>query len=153
MDFTALKTELASPAYAGLSIDDMLTAVNSKTVAARRPIPADEVTQFFVKNGIFAAAYFAAANTQLDMTLRAACQTLRDTIEHNAFSVFDLDNPDDKTLIDTYVGGLISAGVMTADQQTALYALADITQPWWQANNYGEPIGRGFLINAGVISQ
>lgn len=64
-------------------------------------------------------------------------------------------------LIDVSKGTVIRAALQTlfAGKTTtlanlaALVATADqpLTIPWWQSNGFPEPIGRGFLVAAGII--
>lgn len=128
-----LQTEIVKPEYAGMSDTEICMALNAKTVPGRGPIAGDNVKSFFVRTGIIGKAKIFADDVANDKDLRSACQTVCDSFALNAFANFDLDDPAAKKDADQFTGALMAAGVMSAEQQDELYAMAGNATPWTEA--------------------
>lgn len=126
----------------------LAASLNASTVKRSEPIKIEDARGFLIKEGILAAAYFAAQDQNLDMKLRISCLTARDALMQNAFSSFDINNPTDKALIDQFVGDMITAGVMTPIQRDALYALATVDVPFADSIQAGRALDFGDVMLA-----
>lgn len=128
----AVAAGLVAQQAAVAALQAIAAAVNARTISVNQVVSDTTVKQFMFAQGIVGACALAAANTELTAQERAACQTLRDAVLNGGGLAFDLTNVAEKAAIDAACAAQIAAGVMTADQQTALYALGTVSAPAWK---------------------
>lgn len=113
--YAGLKTEIAKPAYGGLSDAAIVTAINAPGSLVPQPIPSVWVASFFGLSGLRASIEDMSKDEE--SPFRSACLGLIDFFWGvGAGRVFDVTDANLLGLLD----GLVSAGKMTADQRTAL---------------------------------
>jgi len=132
--YAALKTEIAKADYSGMTDEQIIAAVNAKTTPVANPISGQTVKQYMIRRGILGAASIYSDNTTNAAELRAACRAVVDSLLHDAFAEFDLGDTVAKSDIDGFCAALISAGCMTADQQTELYSMQNVPTSWFSIN-------------------
>src|SRR5947209_4995443 len=126
----ALPSELANPAYAGLSDQQAAVAVNAKTVPS--PAPLWQIQQYVMQQ----ANYITLRRASLtpgdpDFPVAAAAA---DMIFHGKFEAVDLSLP----AVQATIAGIVAAGWWTSADAAAIEALGTI--PWWKSVGLPRPV-------------
>ena len=143
MSLNSLSAEIALPAYAGMSDQQIADAVNAKRVSVRRPVPT-----YLVRRKACEGLYWSdlldaceSSEVMLKRLSRAMMIWVNDT--SGTVQTIDMDLP----AVVSVMAGLVSFGVITQPQADALSALADASIPWTESVGLPE-IGVGLVINA-----
>lgn len=153
--FAALRTELQTDpehvGYAALAVDGKhrLEAVHAAlhlerdgTYRERPLVPKSEVQDYLVGEGLLAVIDRTARNDATDTRLQSICIQVVNTLRGD-YSAFDLGQARTVAAIDA----LISAGLATSAQKTALLALARVKCSRAEAV-CGAPVSRDDLLKA-----
>jgi hypothetical protein len=143
-----LAAEIASPAYAGLSDDAIIAAVNAKRVASRRLVPTWEVRRAAIEGGYWPALILAAGDSINSQRQGLAISVLAWIDDQSGtIQTVDMDRPATQQML----AGLVAAEFVTQSQADALAALADTDTAWTESVGLPE-IGLGLLNNARRIN-
>lgn len=96
--------------------------INAIAPPKRELVAAADLQYFAAINGIWARLRLAIGNTSTPDLIKGVCITFIDWVD--AGRPIDLDNP----AVAEMLGALVAAGLVTAEQQTALMALANKAQ-------------------------
>lgn len=124
-DYAQLKTELALAEYSGLSDVDAASHFNAKTATTVNPLlTVDVLRSWAASSGARSAIETGITNT--NATVASICLSVRDFLLGGG-APLDLAS----TNIQTMIGALVQATVLTSDQQTSLFALQNQTVPYY----------------------
>ena len=145
MDLSKLVAELSGPAYADMNDQEAADAINAKMVSVRSVVETWQLKQFLIEQSIWPTLKLTIEDREVPSIIRGLCISVVDWVDDAAGKVrtVDLDLPS----VVAMIGGLVSAGLATESQATALRALGDQLLPWPVANGLSE-IGVGFVRNA-----
>lgn len=158
VDFTALIAKW--PSISGSTTQEKLDAINALTVAGPNVnVQPSQVVRYLALNLKLATIMKYAASPP--STLAGTCATelvALLNIGQNAPPFYTSD-PADYAALQGMLNALAgdAASGITSDDVAALLALASTTMPWWQASvaNGGggldQPVGLGYLVNAGLV--
>jgi hypothetical protein len=144
----ALAAEIATPAYAGLTDDSIIAAVNAKRVASRRLVPTWEIRRAAIEGGYWPALVLAATDSSNPQRQGLAISVLA-WIDDQSGTIQTVDM--DRLGTQQMLAGLVAAGFVTQPQADALAALADTDTTWTDSVGLPE-IGIGLLNNARRIN-
>ena len=136
-----LSTELSKPEYASLSDQEAADVLNAKAVSAQRSVPIRELKQYAIFQGIWPKLK-AGRNSQ-DASVAAVCTSIIDWIEDARVQSVDVAIAE----VQTMIGALVAADIMTQQQADEIIAMGVIQMPWAQSIGYQE-IGIGLVRNA-----
>lgn len=126
MDYIALANEINTDplalGYAGkgdAQVANILNTVNVSYTANNPLVSLNTLSIWAAKNGVRGPIEQNALNNA--STVQSICLAVKDLLVSMNGPSFDTSNADNKAM----VGALVSAGVMTAAQQTALLALGN----------------------------
>jgi hypothetical protein len=144
----SLAAEIATPAYAGMSDDAILAAVNAKRVVSRRLVPTWEIRRAAIEGGYWPSLVLAAADSSSSQRQGLAISVLAWIDDQSGtIQAVDMDRPSTEQMI----AGLVAAELVTQSQADALAALADADTAWTESVGLPE-IGIGLLNNARRIN-
>lgn len=129
IDYLALKTELAKPAYTGLSDVAAAAAINAATVAGEGAVSGPTIGQLWARRGVLGAAYERANRAALTTAQRAKAWQAISMVQQDGFSGLDPNNAAQRTQLVTFLDELVTDTIMTAADKTATLALLAKTQP------------------------
>lgn len=139
-DIDPLIAELAKPEYSGLSDQECADLINAKTVDVVVSVANSEIKRQALLNGVWAAIVLGQRDTNLQKA--ALCisvvEWLNDT--RNETQKTDLDLP----AVQIMLAGLVTFGLMTQEQATAIDSLKHQSEPWTTHNGLPE-IGIGLV--------
>lgn len=153
----ALKTEIAFPAYEGLSEPDIATALNTKNISADVDIQIELIHRRLIGQGILGKidariAYYVpkvgaevAVNSAVEGKL-ATLYNARTSLEF--LPSYEMTNGPTKTFVSNMLTDLVAEGVLTNPQRTALLVLAD-----GLISRAEQLFGRGTVIDSGDVSR
>lgn len=144
---TPLQTELALPAYAGFTDQQAADALNAVLVAGRRLAPLWEVQQWIQVNGIL-APLTAAALAPTDPRYNVAVQVYH-MVFLGKFDNVDFDNSAVKPMLD----GLVTAGLISSDQRTALDSLANVSTTRAAQLGFRKPVTANMVTVARIKDE
>lgn len=126
IDYSALKSEITTdPKSLGLAgksdaeMASLLNAPNAAFMAVNPLLPLTALGIWAAKTGVRAKVEQAALNNV--SPVQSPCLAIRDLLVTMNGPPFDVSNADNQAM----VAALVSAGVMTAEQQTELAALGN----------------------------
>ena len=143
MSLNSLSAEIALPAYAGMSDQQIADAVNAKRVSVRRPVPTWMVRQTAIEGGYWPALIEARESTT--PAVRALAITVLAWIDDQSGTIQSVDM--DRPAVVQMRAALVQAGICSQAQADVLSALADASIPWTESVGLPE-IGVGLVINA-----
>lgn len=128
MDYAALKSELAKPAYAGLSDAEAASAVNAATVSVVKPVRSEDVRDYLMVIGkwprIAAIARGLIAGSDAEKLASVAL------VEALALKEsFNLSVPAYAAAVDAQLDACASAGLITGPDKAAIVGLKDNDVP------------------------
>lgn len=125
MDYAALKAEIALPAYAGMSDAAIAAALNAATVDIVRKVPTWEARALLLATGEWGAIKLLSRQSPTMGTPEAqAVAVAITTIDSmTETTVLDADQADAFAAMQTMVGVLQAAGVLSAGTGAAMLAL------------------------------
>lgn len=118
-----------------------LDAINALTVPGpNAPVPVLQVMTYLRTNNLWMAIKAAVTTSQgaaaaVDYNSDPRVQTLDVSL----------------AIVQGMLADLVTHSLLSQAQSDAIVAMGTPPIPWWQANGYGEPIGVGFLNNAGGL--
>ena len=118
---TILATEIQQPAYAGMSNDEIVDALNAVSASTRRAVPLSALLATAALNGSYAAVKAAAESEAAPAQVRGVCASVL-VLLSGVFQEVDLDD----ARVHACLGTLAQAGVLTAAQMGEIDALADV---------------------------
>jgi hypothetical protein len=121
MDYGILRTELALPAYTGLTDAQAADELNAP-LAIRQRVPLGTLQATAMESGVYTQLLVAVGTPETPIQLKALCQTVLNLVDAR-FDDVDLDNAQSRTIWTA----LQTAGVITTAQATAILALGDTT--------------------------
>lgn len=132
MNYEALKSELATPAYEKMTDQEAADALNAKTVATVRNIPTREIATWAAENGLMATLYAAERDSNTPAALYGAIKTLLTILTPGLLDEWRvLDSSGAPTgAAQAMIGGLQQAGLMTDERATELLAMAQTALRW-----------------------
>ena len=135
-----LRDELARPDYAGLDDQAAADAVNSRTVAVRRPVPTWQVRQAAIEGGFWPSLVEARSSPSPHTRALAISALAWIDDQSGTIQTIDLDRPSVVALLDA----LVAVGIATRDQADAVRALGDAVIPWTESVGLPE-VGIGLV--------
>lgn len=123
VDFSALKAELALPAYAGMSNADAAAAINAKSVSVKRLVDIADAVTFLRECGAWYAIKKAADSNP-------AAYAAVDLVEDLRAQTINVENP----MVQQMGAGLVASNLMTQEQWDGVTALGTISVRWTQEN-------------------
>jgi hypothetical protein len=127
MNYAALQAEIVLPAYAGMDDDAIAAALNAETVETVRDVPTVDARELLLATGEWGALVLLARSTPASVAQApviaaaiTAVETLRET------TTLEVTKPANWTAMQTLVGTMQQAGVMSEGTGAALLALRDI---------------------------
>ncbi len=145
MDYSKLVAELRDPAYEALTDAQAAAAINAKLVIVRAPVETWQVKQFLIEQSIWPGLKLTQEDREVPAAIRGLCISVVDWVDDAAGKVrtVDLDLPS----VVQMVAGLVSAGLATEQQASAMRSLGDQLLSWPVAN--GQPqVGAGHVRSA-----
>lgn len=142
MDYSILATELQQPRYAGMTDEEIVTALNALSEPTRQRVPIADLQARAMETGIYTALRLVVGNAQAPAELRAVAQTMLD-LANARFQDVDLDNPASQQMF----GALQAAGVITQQQAAAIDALATVP-----GRSRAQELGLGVVDEADVVA-
>lgn len=127
-DYLALKTELAKPAYTGLSDAAAAAALNAASVASETPVNGSDIGKLWARRKVLGAARERANNTTATVAQRQNAWSAIEMVAQDGFSGLDPNNPAQRTALVAFIDSLVTDGIMTAADKTATLALLARTQ-------------------------
>lgn len=157
IDLVALKAEIALPAYAGMDEPTIANALNAQTIAADKDVVIETINRRLIGQGILGKidariAYYtpkagaAVSVNGTDEQKLATLHTARRSLE--LLPYFEMSNAATKTFVSNMTADLVTEGVMSAGQRTALLALAD-----GFISRAEQMFGRGTVVSSGDVSR
>jgi hypothetical protein len=141
MDYAPLIANWA--VLSSTTTDGKIAEINALVVAGPdRLVPIVEVMDYLRSNNLWLPIKAAQATSP-------GAAAAVDLNEDQRIVTMDFNLP----IVGSMLADLVGRGLLTQAQSAALVALKGTTMPWWQSAGYPMPIGRGFLINAGLITQ
>lgn len=131
MDYAALKSEIALPAYAGMTDDQIAATLNAKTVAGPdRQVPIIVLTKYLREAGAWLPIRAAAVAGTSQGAIAA--------VDYNSdlrAATIDMDAP----IVAAMLADLVGHGLLTQAQSDAMVALKATTIPYlstlgWSVN-------------------
>lgn len=129
MDYAALKTEIALPAYDGLSDADIAAALNEQTVAGVRDVPTADARGLLLGTGEWGALVLLARSTTAPQEAVAAAITAEDTLRLT--ETLEVTKPAYWQAVQVLTSALVTAGVLSSGTRDALLAMRDVSVPIW----------------------
>jgi hypothetical protein len=148
MPLNSLASEIALPAYAGMSDQQIADTVNALRVSVRRPVPTWQVRQTAIEGGYWPALIEARESTT--PAIRALAITVLAWIDDQSGTIQSVDM--DRPAVVGMRAALVEAGICSQPQADALSALADQSIPWTESVGLGE-VGIGRIVNARRIAN
>lgn len=158
MDYAALRDEIALPAYKGMSDAAIADALNAETIPVVRKVQTWEARALLLGTGEWGAIKQLSRQTpdmqSTDPAVQALVQavsvalTTIDTMELT--QVLDTDDPVAFGAMETMVGVLQAAGVLTQQTGDRMLALRDAMTSRRAQLGYSEPIRPGDVATARV---
>ncbi|WP_347264679.1 hypothetical protein [Nitrobacter sp.] len=121
MNYSTLADEISLPQYTGMSDGEIAAALNAVSAATRRAVPLASLLAAAALNGAYAAVKATAESTDTPAQVRGVCASVL-VLLSGVFQEIDLDDP----RVQTSLGTLAQAGVLTAAQMGEIDALADV---------------------------
>ena len=118
----AIKALLQTPEYAGLTAEEQLAKINTGGVSYTQEIGSRALLKWAGASGRAARIKRTAENDALPEELQSAAFAAYKMMDR-ADTTLDISDPEVVGLVD----GLVGAGVLSADDKSALFALADKT--------------------------
>lgn len=157
MNLATLKTEIALPAYAGMSENEMAAALNAQTIPADIDVATVLIARRLIGQGILGKidariAYYtpkagaAVSKDGADEVALSKLHTARRALE--LLPAFEMTNAQTKTFVQNMTADLVTEGVMTAPQRTQLLAIAD-----GFISRAEQLFGRGTVVTSGDVSR
>jgi hypothetical protein len=137
----ALIDELSKPEYASLSDQAAADAINTKTVAVRKPVDLWMVVEHSSRNGY--RAKLELARTNGNHPCQETAINILEYINSPRLQTVDMDLPSTRGM----VGALVQCSFATQAMADELLALADQTIKWTESVGLPE-IGVGLVQNA-----
>jgi hypothetical protein len=128
MNYAALKSEVAKPEYAGMSDAQIAAALNATTVETIRDVPTSEARALLLSTGEWGGIVMLARATPsetIPAEAVAAAITAEDTLRLTV--TLELTRDAYWQAVQTLLGGLVAAGVLSAGTRAALLALRETT--------------------------
>jgi len=136
-----LSTELSRPVYANLSDQEAADLLNAKVISVQQSVPIHNLKQYAIFQGIWPKLK-AGRNSQT-ASVAAVCTSIIDWIEDARVQSVDVAIAE----VQTMIGALVAAEIMTQQQADEIIAMGIIQMPWAQSIGYQE-IGIGLVRNA-----
>ena len=133
-----------------------LAAINAETVAGpNADVAVSAVVATLALSGKLAGLQTYAQSPPANAVAQAvtAARELVALMSSPNAPAFRMSDPSVYTTVQGFLSALVAdvATGITADNQSALLALAATTIPWWTANGYASPISQGDLDAAGGL--
>lgn len=133
MDYVALKTEIALPAYAAMTVEQIVAALNASTIQVQRPVDPADVCEVLMEVGAWEAIELHSRRPPVgvigDMTGEnatvGALLALVRAVDQQRMLRFDRDAV--RTRWGTRLQAIQSAGFITTAQRLRLVNLAQTT--------------------------
>jgi hypothetical protein len=127
--YTMLKAEIAKPEYDGLDDEQIAAALNTANVPIWVDVPVGTIIGYFALTGILYAleTFDAAPPPSAPVELRASVRALLRLTLSPHVTTFQTSNPTTRAALQASLAAQVSAGLMTAEQQTATLAFAQST--------------------------
>ena len=116
MDYSALKTELALPAYAEMTDSEAAESINAPVIASHKKVDYSDV-----------ASYLMLVEKYLTISESTSASGKSFMLAMTTFNSFDLRKPGVETAVVNLLDALIVDGLITASDKAAILALADDT--------------------------
>ena len=133
MSWTYAQVKAADAAQGIADITLAAEGLNKQTTAATVDVPRATVEGYLLLNGILPGMQEWAAAHPTDTTgVLAAVQDLEDLIAAQDLAQIAMSDPATNAAVTKMLGALVTAGLMTSAQQSALLAMASAQVPVWQ---------------------
>lgn len=132
---TALATKVAEPAYIGLpdwQVADLLNAPDTALPVVYCDVATADAREIMLATGEWAAIILAPQNMGIPLELRGACIVVRDTI--TLTSAVRTSVASIRAAVNTALGGLVLAGIITQGTLDAVSSLMKRHPSWAEAN-------------------
>ncbi len=126
--YLALKAEIAKPAYAAMTDDQIADALNTGTVTDERPASGANIGALWARRGVLGVARERAQRAALTPAQRAAAWTAIEMVAQDGFSGFDPSVPAQRTALVTMLDSFVTDTIMTAADRTATLAALSRTR-------------------------
>ena len=120
----AVKADALGLDWPKMTDDELAASINAATVSRRRLVPLWELHRLAIEAG-FLLAVESAAESHAKAEVQAAARVALRYMNNPRFDHLDLDLVATETMLDALVAG----GVLSAEQKTAIDALANETVP------------------------
>jgi len=130
-----LKLKLQDPAFASLTDIEALDALQTKNIVVQQPISTTMIKAYLM----VVDKWRAIADSVLPSAKEAV-----DAM--SLFETFDITDPTYLTTLTRVLDALITDGLLTAPDKTAILGFGEITQSWCEQNNI-------FGLRVGEITQ
>lgn len=142
MDYTILAAEIGLPQYAGMTNDEIAAALNAVSAATRRAVPLAALLATAVLNGSYAAVKATEANDNAPAAVRGVCASVL-VLLSGVFQEINLDDP----RVQTNLGALTQAGVLTQQQAAQIDALATVP-----GRSRAQELGLGVVVEVDIAA-
>jgi len=136
-----LSDELSKPQYASLSDQAAADAINAKTVSVPQTVAIHKLKEYAIINGIWPKLKAGQANS--NPVVAALCVSVLDWVDDPRISTLDVNKPEVQAMLD----GLVSAGIMSANNKADVVAMGSKIVSWTSQNGLPE-VGIGLVQNA-----
>lgn len=128
MDYAALHAELAKPAYAGLSDDEIAAAVNAATVTVMRPVQSADARRYLMLVGKWpAVAALARGLIAGSDAEKLAAVALVEGLA--MIDSFDVSVPEYAAAVEAQLAACVAAGLIDDADKAAIIGLKDVVVP------------------------
>lgn len=121
-DYLALKAEIAKPAYAAMTDDQIADAINTGTVTDERPTSGADIGAMWARRGVLGVARERAQRAALTPAQRATAWTAIEMVTQNGFAGFDPTVPAQRAALVTMLDSFVTDTIMSAADKTATLA-------------------------------
>jgi hypothetical protein len=140
LDYSALRVELAKPAYTALTDAQAATALTTTFTSNEDAISTAAVARLWARRNVLGVARERAGRAALTIAQRERAWQVIEMVERDGFADLDPRDPAKRAALVAFLDALVADGVMVASDKTATLALAV------PARTIAEAIGCGDMM-------
>jgi hypothetical protein len=156
--YEVLQTELADPAYAGLSDAEAAAAINAKTITRKRAVQVSTINAIADGMGLTPRVRTLLRSTNAELATAYGAENVQQIVglAYAALGLFearyetvDFTDPVYEAAYQQVAGGLRATGLIDTDEKLATFlGVGSETVPWPIANGWGRDLDFGDIQRA-----